>query len=205
MQRERLRTDQMELLFLVSSLCYLLTIQFSPYRGSYIVKSIPILSLAALVLTGSPSRLIFFGLLFSAGGDIALDLDRGRYFVHGLGLFLVAHIFYTAAFLQSSGTADRLTFTVITILAVYAVGMSLLLRPKLGNLAVPVYLYIAVITAMGISASFRSPLVLTGALIFMLSDSMIAINKFLQPIPGSNYWIMITYYLAQYLIAKGTS
>lgn len=195
----------LELLFLVSSLCYLLTIQFGPYRGSYIVKSIPILSLAALVLTGSQNRLIFLGLLFSAGGDIALDLDRGRYFVHGLGLFLVAHIFYTAAFLQGGWLTNRLTLTVISILVVYAVAMSLLLRPKLGNLAVPVYLYIAVITAMGISASFRGSWVLAGALIFMLSDSMIAINKFLQPIPGSNYWIMITYYLAQYLIAKGIS
>lgn len=195
----------LELLFLASSLCYLLTIQFSPYRYSYIVKSIPILSLAALALTGSQNRLIFLGLLFSAGGDIALDLDRGRYFVHGLGLFLVAHIFYTAAFLQGGWLTDRLTLTVISILVVYAVAMSLLLRPKLGNLAVPVYLYIAVITAMGISASFRGLWVLAGALIFMLSDSMIAINKFLQPIPGSNYWIMITYYLAQYLIAKGIS
>lgn len=197
----------LELLFLISSLSYLLTIQFGAYRGSYLVKCIPIISLAVLVITSpQANRFIFLGLLFSAGGDIALDLDRNRYFVHGLGLFLVAHIFYVAAFSQSFSSTrltEPLILVVISVLAIYAIAMSLLLRPKLGNLAVAVYLYIAIITVMGISASFRSLWVLVGALIFMLSDSLIAINKFLQPIPGSSYWIMITYYLAQYLIAKG--
>lgn len=197
-----------ELLFLASSLCYLLTLHSGAYKWSYLVKCIPILSLAVMVITSPQgSRLIFLGLLFSAAGDIALDLNHNRYFVYGLGFFLLAHIFYTTALSQHFSTTklfQPLTLTVIGALAVYVVVMSLLLRPKLGSLASAVYLYIAVITVMGISASFCSSMTLAGALIFIISDSLIAINKFLQPIPGSSYWIMITYYLAQYLIVKGT-
>jgi uncharacterized membrane protein YhhN len=63
-----------------------------------------------------------------------------------------------------------------------------------------------VITIMGITAAFRYPtsaLVVCGALFFIASDSMLAIEEFRDPFPASDYLVMITYYLALFLIAYG--
>ncbi|GAI55818.1 unnamed protein product [marine sediment metagenome] len=71
---------------------------------------------------------------------------------------------------------------------------------------IPVFFYIAVITTMGIFAALRASegkLVLYGALSFILSDSLIAIDKFTISVPASSYVIMTTYYLAIFLIAYG--
>ena len=70
----------------------------APYTGHFVVKAIPILALAAYVLLqqqGIGGSLIALGLLFSAGGDVALALDRKKYFVVGLGLFLVGNNYYS--------------------------------------------------------------------------------------------------------------
>ena len=95
---------------------------------------------------------------------------------------------------------------IAAILVVYAVVMAIIMMPSLKEMALPVYVYLAVITTMCIFAAFRASankLVLYGALFFIASDSMIAINKFLTPVPASDYLIMITYYLAQFLIVYG--
>ena len=84
--------------------------------------------------------------------------------------------------------------------------MVIILAPSLNDMAIPVYVYLTVITTMGIMATFRDSsnmLVLCGAILFIVSDSMIAINKFSMPIIASDYFIMITYYLAQFLIVNG--
>ena len=74
----------------------------------------------------------------------------------------------------------------------------------------PVNLYAVVITAMALSAwNTKSKVdntvffsLLSGALLFMLSDSLIAINKFRVPLPAAGFWIMITYLAGQYLIVR---
>ena len=68
---------------------------------------------------------------------------------------------------------------------------------------IAVYLYMAVITAMAAAALCgrgNHPLVALGALMFVLSDSLIAVNRFVEPVPGARYWIMALYYGAQYLL-----
>ena len=78
-----------------------------------------------------------------------------------------------------------------------------ILRPNLGELAIAVYFYIGVIAVMGITTSLGAnnhPLVILGALAFMVSDSIIAFNRFDATIEGARYAIMIIYYLAQYLL-----
>ncbi|MCS6884978.1 MAG: lysoplasmalogenase [Acidobacteriota bacterium] len=193
----------MKIVFPALVACYLLLLRFAPYKGSFIVKALPILWLALIVLLsdGSVTQLIFAALVFCAAGDIALDLDRTKYFLHGLTLFLVAHLFYIAAFLKLDGPQPRSIFALS--LTLYAVAMSLVLKPKLGKLAPAVYTYIITITAMGITAARHNTEIATGAALFIISDSLIAIDKFVRPIPAATYWIMITYYLAQYLITEG--
>jgi uncharacterized membrane protein YhhN len=77
------------------------------------------------------------------------------------------------------------------------------LYSKLGALRLPVYLYIVTLAGMGVSASFYAPfnlLLVAGAWLFMASDAMIGIDKFLRPVPLRNYVVMSTYYAAQLLI-----
>ena len=190
----------------VIALVYLISLSYEPYKGSFIIKSLPVGGLAVLVLLSHPELagvLVGAGLLFSAGGDIALALDRQRYFVQGLALFLVAHLFYIAALATSVQNLERWSLALLVL--VYALLMGLWLYPSLGKLRGPVMVYMVVIAAMGAAAALRTPFSLTlffGAVFFILSDSLIAIDKFRRPIPYAQYAIMTTYYLGQFLIAS---
>jgi uncharacterized membrane protein YhhN len=84
--------------------------------------------------------------------------------------------------------------------------MSVWLWPDLGDLRIPVLAYICVITGMGVMsllAGFQSWVVPVGALLFMFSDSLIAVSKFKHPIRYDNYLIWCTYYVGQLCIALG--
>ena len=90
----------------------------------------------------------------------------------------------------------------------YFIIMGVLLFPRLGDMLIPVAAYLFIILAMGISAALGTAnrtLVIVGALLFILSDSLIAINRFLTPVPLAGFLIMITYYLAQFFITFGSA
>ncbi len=179
-----------------------------PYQGSFAIKAIPVLTLSVLALTkvvGLKGKLLFAALLLSAGGDIALALNEGQYFTVGLGFFLVAHIVYIVAFSRDF-KAQRSRIPIAVLLAVYAVAIAIIMTDSLEEMTIPVYVYMVVITLMGIFAAFRGPkskLVLYGALSFIVSDSILAINEFMVSVPASDYLVMLTYYLAQFLIIYG--
>ncbi len=196
------------LIYLAGALTFLLLSPRRPYQGSALVKIWPILSLALAALVGvrAPVReWLALALLFSAGGDIALELDRRRYFVLGLGLFLVGHLAYVGAFASawSPGAATRwLAALTLTIAALYGWR----LWPRLGAYRWPVVAYVAAIAAMNIAAAGRAgapDLVYFGALSFLVSDALIGIDRFLRPIPARDRLIMATYYLGQGLIIAG--
>ena len=94
---------------------------------------------------------------------------------------------------------------------VYACGIFYLLKEGLGDLLLPVIVYMFVILLMGITAYLRRGsvpknsfiLVFLGALFFITSDSLLALNKFHQPLPLSNFSIMTTYSIAQLFIVFG--
>jgi uncharacterized membrane protein YhhN len=175
-----------------------------------VIKSIPVFSLSLLAflnIKGIKGKLIGIGLLFSGVGNIILELDRSGYFTYGLGAFLIAHIFYISAFINEPELKRTRSLISLFMLA-YCFVIGYFLIPNLGDMIVPVTAYLCVILAMGISASIGSSnhyLVVVGACFFILSDSIIAINRFLEPISYSSFWIMITYYPAQFLIAFGSS
>jgi uncharacterized membrane protein YhhN len=84
--------------------------------------------------------------------------------------------------------------------------MAFLLSPHLGELNTPVFAYLVVIGLMGLLATqSEMPLkwAVLGAFVFILSDSLIAIDRFLQPLPLSSYLVMITYYCAQWMLIQG--
>ncbi len=90
-------------------------------------------------------------------------------------------------------------------------GLFYVLYPNLKSFTIPVILYVIVISLMAIFALNRKnrvtpssfKLIFLGAVLFVISDSFIALNKFLIQIPYNGVWVMLTYMLAQYLIAEG--
>lgn len=192
--------------FGVASLAYLALIHRLPFKGDFIIKAIPVISLAIaawIYIPGLPGKLLFAGLLLSAGGDISLSFEGEKFFLMGLGFFLVAHIVYIVTFAQDM-TYSPGKLPILIALSVFAIGMAVVLYPKLGEMRIPVFVYISVILAMGITAAlWQGPnpnLLLIGAIVFMLSDSMIAVDRFLVEISWSKYFIMATYYGAQIMI-----
>lgn len=167
------------------------------------------------------SKSVVLAIIFSCAGDTLLMFQEkdGSFFMFGLGAFLVAHIFYILAYRQhqSSDTSNELqglqkiryAFPII----LSGTGLVVILYSRLGEMKIPVLIYAIVLTGMVLAALFRFgktssssfALVFGGAILFMISDSLIAINKFLEPLPMAGIWIMVTYIVAQYLIVTGLS
>lgn len=190
------------ILYLVLAIFYLLT-QQRRLPAHFLFKAAPILLLA--LWNGGSNWLVVLALLFSAVGDIALALDGERFFVVGLGSFLIGHLFYIAAFWQNPAL-QPLSLLPMMVILLLGVVVTWQLWPRLGKLRLPVLLYILVSMGMGMSASLQRPfswLAVLGAITFMLSDTGIAVDKFLRPFPHRDFWVMSSYYLAQLLITLG--
>jgi uncharacterized membrane protein YhhN len=165
------------------------------------------------------SKTVVFSLAFFWLGDVLLmfEAEGELYFILGLLAFLVAYLFYMFAYKQHRYEDDtkaligvqRFRFSFPIVLA--GTGLITVLYSHLGNLKIPVIVYALVLVIMVLNALFRFgrtsaksfSLVFLGAILFMISDSLIAITKYLQPIAYSGFWIMLSYLAAQYLIVIG--
>jgi uncharacterized membrane protein YhhN len=171
------------------------------------VKGLSIATLAWLVWSAG-SRLPALALAASSIGDVLLDIRAMNLFIPGLVLFLVAQLLYTTCFFQSWRYPLRI-WERQRVLAggvmLYSLGVTIWLAPSLGRLTIPVAFYICAITAMVVSSIVAdlSPRVVAGALLFLLSDSLLAIAKFKGTFALRDYAVWGTYYLAQYCIATG--
>lgn len=151
-------------------------------------------------------------LLFSLAGDILLMFDdqNPMFFLFGLIAFLIAHIMYIIVFLKHRNKSKQ-PFLFITILLIYAVGLFYLLKSGLGAMLLPVVFYMIVILTMATTAFLRKGnvpfqnynLVFLGAVLFLVSDSLLSLNMFYKPIPFANILIMLTYGFAQFFIVLG--
>jgi len=203
-------TTQKVLLYsgLAVAVIYVGLLTLTPYPGHFVVKAVPAVALSVMALVavrGLTGKLLFTALLFCAAGDVALALEGEQFFVIGLVFFLIAQIFFIATFSRSL-KLRKSRLPVVIALVVYAAAMSVALKPHLGEFLIPVFIYVAVITTMGVFAALRAPeskLALYGAVSFIISDSLIAIDKFAAAVPAAGYLIMITYYSALFLIAYG--
>lgn len=149
---------------------------------------------------------IVLGLVFSLAGDIFLMLPQDR-FLAGLVSFLVAHLCYIAAFVW--GTGFQVSLAVLLLFLVYGGLLLRILWPHLGPMKGPVVVYAGVILVMGWQAGERwldfgglKPLLTAvGAILFMISDSALASNRFVAPYKSAQLLILSTYFTAQWLIA----
>jgi len=157
-------------------------------------------------------RLLRAGLLFSLGGDIAL-LWPEQGFLPGLVSFLIAHLCYILGF-ASQGRLAR-PWWPFAMFAVIAGAVLLRLWPGIAaELRLPVLVYVACLASMAAQAWcwWRSSLgqagealarnAAWGGTLFLLSDSLIAINKFAGAVPLAALWILASYWVAQWLLAS---
>ncbi len=171
--------------------------------------------LAVLVLEGycgAESWLLGVALCFATLGDVLLDWP-GNYFVPGLGAFLVTQLLYAKLFARDWRrplTLNATTRVLIGSVLFFSVTLTAWMWPSLGNLAVPVMVYIAALTLMVVSAllaQFKTSQarnwIVWGAVLFMLSDSMIGVNRFKLDVPLRDYLVWATYYLGQCGIVLG--
>jgi len=157
-------------------------------------------------------QLVLSALIFSLLGDIFLMFTETNslFFTGGLLAFLTAHVMYILVFLKKrNNTKKALQF--MLLLLVYAIGLFYFLKDGLGDLFIPVIIYMFVILMMVTTAFLREGsvsknsyiLVFLGAVFFITSDSLLALNKFYSPLPLSGIWIMTTYSIAQLFIVLG--
>jgi len=172
-----------------------------PWGPAWKCAGIVLLGLYALV---SGARLAALGFFFSAAGDVLLELDG--LFVGGMAAFGLAHVCYAAAFIgiiRRDGL-NRGAWPLATLVLVISIALGVWLAPGMAELTAPALAYQAIISAMVASAMLsKAPLVARmGAVIFMLSDTLIAIGIFrgIDVVPGS---VWITYAAAQIMLAWG--
>jgi uncharacterized membrane protein YhhN len=181
--------------------------------GIFITKPLIMISIMIFYFLKTQNKrnlqdiLILIAFLFSMLGDTFLMFQGEKYFMFGLGSFLIAHLFYIFVF-----SRNRLKMNLLARVFLFAFSLIMLFVLKNNvnkSLLIPIIVYMITITIMSITAAERNAnlgsyrLVLIGAILFVLSDSLIAINEFVNPIPFSTLLIMGTYVLAQYLIAVG--
>ncbi len=166
------------------------------------------------------SHLDFWVILGIAGGfigDVCLMIpdpkETKRFFKIGLISFLLGHVFYIVALILMTDFPNYQWWSLLLSIPYLAIGI--FVYPRLikhtGKMKIPVTVYLIVIIFMGVSTSFLwgscEPigviLLMVGALVFIISDTINAFNKFAKEIPFERLYTMSTYLLGQFLLVLG--
>lgn len=215
-----MKTAALLKIFIAIAFIYLALLFFSGEDSAWFMKPLLLPAMMSGVLASEkfPTKnLLIWALVFSWFGDVVLMFaDKGQlFFIIGLLLFLTAHMIYILLFNKQQKTQNSSNNSGLYIGVVFIVGylfvMLFVLYPKLGGLKIPVTFYAMVISMMLFMAlkgffGWQNPAnyyVLTGAICFVVSDSLLAFNKFYEPIQLATFNIMSTYLLAQFLIVFG--
>ncbi len=157
------------------------------------------------------NKLLITGLFFSFLGDVLLLGTGDLYFILGLLFFLIAHVFYIIMVVKllKSTKLSQVLIASIPYLFIFYFLLSILYS-GLGDMKIPVIVYAITITVLGISSlslflqnKTKTHLVLVfGVLIFIISDSVLALNMFYKEQAIYPLLIISTYVIAQYLICR---
>jgi uncharacterized membrane protein YhhN len=212
-----MQTAWLTVLTIVSAVIHLRAEYLGPEWQIYVFKPLTvvcILLFAVLVerpVSSSYKRWIIVALGLSLVGDVLLMLPVDL-FLPGLVVFLLAHIVYASAFFKDTPYERGPAWTQIPYLFYFALLTSILL-PELNEMSIPVMVYAVVICMMGwlalrrwrMAPNLPALLAAVGALFFLLSDTALAVNRFLQPFEAAPAVVLITYYIAQYLLARSVA
>ncbi|KAH8313423.1 hypothetical protein KR067_005706, partial [Drosophila pandora] len=203
--------------FLVTLVLYFSLVRKDPQGELWttVLKCLPILALMFYIVTKElslkkgyrRSLWILIGLIFSCGGDALLNINL---FPFGMVSFGVAHVFYISAFgWKPLKWLIGLVLYVAVSLFVYFVHKKL---DEILIIGVPIYCFIittmlwrSLARAVDVK-SFLAIFCAVGAILFVISDALIAVTMFVGvPLPCARLQIMITYYAAQFAIALSTA
>ncbi len=184
----------------------------------YIFKPLLMISLGEYFISSTilrgvrQNQFVFAAIVFSLLGDVFLMFEG--YFIQGLGSFLIAHIFYILAFRPEASrffSKKELLLPGTFVLIYGGILLGIVLPNVNSALKIPITVYsftilIMLLTALhrfGNVSSISFKYVIVGATLFVISDSMIAISKFVTSFPMEGVLIMATYGVGQYLIVDG--
>ncbi|HEX7374954.1 MAG TPA: lysoplasmalogenase, partial [Steroidobacteraceae bacterium] len=157
-------------------------------------------------------RWVLAGLVLSLAGDVALLWPREG-FLPGLVAFLLAHLAYLAAFTRGQPLA-RPAWPFAVYAAVAAAILGVLWSGVPAGLRVPVAAYVICLVSMaaqaavvwrgacGTPAARRAAWLALGGALFVTSDALLAVNRFMAPLPAAALWILASYWAAQWCIAS---
>lgn len=181
---------------------------YAPHRYYALLKPLPLscLLLAVALVPSLPGQTgLLLALGFSLLGDIALLFPR-RGFLPGLLAFLLAHVaMWLTLIAQGAVFATPLQGLLLVLALLMAIGMSLLLRPTSRLLQVAVFVYalmLALLLVTALAFANRQPewwLLAVAAPLFAFSDGVLGWDRFRQPLPAAQLWILSSYFLAQML------
>ena len=210
------------IVFLFILLADLIAVQLNYKIAEYVFKPLIVIWLFAYfilqtrLVKSDLKKWIIIALLFSWLGDVLLMLqgDNSVFFLLGLSAFLLAHMCYIL-FFHFVRTRENVKsrWYLLLIVVVYYTFLISILSPWLGEMKLPVRIYGIVISFMFMLAMHMLFIknktaglsMMIGASLFVISDSVLAINKFYQPFPQAAVIIMLTYGLAQFFITEGAS
>ncbi|HLG39623.1 MAG TPA: lysoplasmalogenase [Chitinophagaceae bacterium] len=206
--------------FIVILVIHLVSIVSNVQLAEYVSKPM-IVALLCLYFLSQTNKVIsgikkwvIAALIFSWIGDVLLlfQPDASIFFLLGLSAFLIAHFFYIIFFHQVriKENIKGNPWLLLIVVAYYA-ALIVFLSPYLGEMKLPVRIYGIVISFMFMLAmhtlfiknKMAGRYMVTGALLFVISDSILAINKFYQAYNVAGVLIMFTYGLAQLFIVEG--
>lgn len=183
------------------------------HRSFYLLKPLTTALILAAALSQAPTAgadyrvYVAIALALSMLGDICLMFEGDLWFAGGLGSFLLAHVGFILAFLKGVAVGLPPAWTALPV--IYGLGLCAWLLPRAGSLRIPVALYCLVLLGMTLAAALRQQmlggqsalLAVAGALLFVVSDSSLALRRFAGPYRGAQALILSTYWTSIGLIA----
>ncbi len=204
-------TSILTLLAILSASIHIRAEYRGPRQHIYIFKPLTMVFILLIATLGQATLpfykyMIITGLVFSLAGDVFLMLPADR-FVAGLVAFLIAHLFYIAAF---ASEISALIWWPLVPAVIYGIVIYTVLAPSLGKLKLPVLIYVVGILIMAWLAWERwsqtgqsgALLASVGAVLFVISDTILAINRFRGTFKPARALNLTTYFAAQWLIAS---
>jgi uncharacterized membrane protein YhhN len=206
------------ILFIGALAAHLAGILISHQALQFISKPLIVIALIGYFLSATKktafTKWVLLALFFSLAGDVLLlfQVKDDIFFLLGLSAFLLAHIFYILFFhrVRVNEAIEGRWWLLLIVVIYYAVLISFL-SGYLGDMKLPVRVYGVVISFMLMLALHMGflenkkagRLMMAGALLFVVSDSVLAINKFYLSFEAAGVIIMLTYALAQLFIVRG--
>lgn len=202
-------TITLSIIALISAIATIYAKSRENEKLQFVFKPLTMLVIILIAFLNSSTPINFYqimilvGLIFSTIGDVFLIKDK-QFFVQGLVAFLIGHICFVVAFYTTPNW-----LSLIFYLAYVVFFLSLLWR-DLGSLKIPVIVYSLALAAMSWFAlsktiehtNHHTFHAFIGSILFIISDSLLAYNKFKSSIPYSHILILATYFLAQWFIAS---